>query len=395
MILKILAVYADGTTIEQYQSDGYYYNCEAEIEGCDPMDDGLDSSFITEGLGQELYEVTLDETEEEVVEEAEVIDGVSLPELEKPKGGYTEITETFGNNNIRTMGAGAWLSGIQAAGGSTQGISDLLFGDLYIDDFRTGYDKFMHKMIGTEYFESWVCKAHLTDQASEGLSQIKLPDGSIATTAHVTAQRRGPQPLLCDMQLEEPCPNDGECEDNLCVLDNEVMQAWEYIIEWTARAPADSALTPGISEDNVPYISFNVWLSCMSEECPSNVRSHTSSQQAAGDRWVPLYEMDGMTDGVIRLEPGQQDTDRYVTYSMYDYQYVHFDWAVAPQGVQWLEKADFATGRGFQPNGDARDIVVEVTDLSANPTSVLYEESQGSTSSMVSSTSSEVERSTI
>jgi len=409
-------LFEDGSTEEHYCSA----NCNTDKptvnkcttrsqEGCDAHGDGLNSSFITGELGREMYELDHGAEVTRTENAPYLITGEMVPNKVYTTATYYDTSNLEGGGKLDIDGdinglqldksfSGSersqdeWRGGFGeflGSIGTTLPIMRLLFPDRTTDIF-TSYDKWAHGLYGTEYFESLVCKGELTDQASEGLSQIKLQDGSIATTAHVTGQKRGPNALLCDLAAEEPCPNDGECDDGLCYLDKELMYAYEYIIEWAARSPADSALSPGINEANEPYVSFNVHIQCIEN-------SYGCPEEVDGNGWYPLYTSDFGSEGVIMLTPGQQDSDKIVTYSVYNYDKVKFDWFIAPEGVSFNSGGDIfgVADSGFGDGGQARDIESSIVDLGSSPSTVNYQESEVSTVNSVSSSNSEITRSTI
>ena len=200
--------------------------------------------------------------------------------------------------------AGAILESVQLAG-STQWLSDLVMGPERNVEIRERYDRAMSNWFTSEYFESVICKNQLPDVLpGQGLGQIIDSQGNPVTVAHITGQKHGPRPYMCDLDTENPCPEkDGvqsECVDMLCEIDDVPVEGYLYVIEWSVRAP-----TPLVLEDCTGLLD-----SCSQLEL--QVTLH-------GDESKNLYEDNWGSDHPIILDAGVQESDRIVTYSLNDY----------------------------------------------------------------------------
>ena len=139
--------------------------------------------------------------------------------------------------------------------------------------------------------------AHKTQVPGSSATFIEVAPGTVQFVGSVQAEKTPEAaPMLCSSELE--C-SVGECIDEICIEDDEVVFGTFYKITWSVSAPADEKHTPYVDENGMA-ISFNV--------------------QIDGDKKFFLYP--GDTAGLrstLRLENGASDRDTFVTYSTNDY----------------------------------------------------------------------------
>lgn len=139
---------------------------------------------------------------------------------------------------------------------SRQGISNLLFGKAFLNDWREKLDRnFAKAYLGSEYWASEIC-ANEFDVVGDSVAGIETAGGVFQFIGVAQGERAGGVPLLCD--------DTGKCRagtcrerDNVC-LDSAgdlIMQNF-YKITYSVRAPADVGLTPYDDEEGA--ISFNI-----------------------------------------------------------------------------------------------------------------------------------------
>ena len=241
--------------------------------------------------------------------------------------------------------AGAFLESIQMAG-STQWLSDLAFGEERSTLITDRYDRFMSNLFNTNYVSSLVCHGQLPDiLPGSGIGQVFDSQGNPVSVAGINAQKHGPQPYLCDLESEEVCPEDAECVNMVCEVDDEPLLGYLYVIEWSVRLPYPLM----VSSSYADYLGLQVRLD-----------DEKALYQDAYNSEYPIY-----------LEAGAQESDRIITYSVNDYNSV---------GIYFEQPIKSAMGSGTtafmarKTGGNGRDLsevtntIVEVS----SPTTFSY-----------------------
>ena len=139
---------------------------------------------------------------------------------------------------------------------SKQGISNLLFGKAFLNEWREEVDEaFARTYLGVDYWTSEICSDEF-DVVGESVVGIEAAEGVFQFIGTAQAEVAGSVPMLCDANKE--CKA-GTCRrrDNACVDSNDkVILEHFYKITYGVRAPTDERFTPYYDEDGV--ISFNI-----------------------------------------------------------------------------------------------------------------------------------------
>ncbi len=223
--------------------------------------------------------------------------------------------------------------------GSGQFFSNLLFGDLYIEQGVASWDRFWAgSVVGEEYWESLVCSWQFPDVQDQGVAFIETPAGTIQFVGHIEAEVSSEGPMLCSYNEEElaytSCPEGLRCVDEVCVdSEEEAVNAEMYKITWGVQAPMDEAFTPYVSEDGVA-ITYNILIGG-----PDLQSKNLAEAGVCGDNdpsCVRLYSYQGDSGFPLRLENGEADGATVVEWSTNtDYATVCIAWGKPPVTINY------------------------------------------------------------
>lgn len=291
----------NGEYVEVYNDGGTWKVCTSAQDGsqCDSQNDGLASNVLNEAEFGDLNIPT-------VPEAPTTNPGDTVAESQR-----IYSTGWGGRDGINWDAAIA--ESLQLAG-STQWLSDLVIGEDHRIQTRERYDRFMSNVFNTEYFSSAICSAQLPEVLpGQGLGQIIDSRGNPMTVAHITGQKHGPQIFMCDLESEEQCPMVGdvqsECVDMVCEIDDELVEGYLYVIEWSVRAPSPLVL----------------------ESCQHSINGCNDGLgiqiklDMGEDTEKRLYEDAYGSEYPLVLLPGAQESDRIITTSLVDYSTVTID----------------------------------------------------------------------
>ena len=209
------------------------------------------------------------------------------------KDGLQE-TQTANENNRFYTGRSdfAALGDLLANYKSRQAISNALFGDAFLNEWRESVDQFFaENYLGIDYWTSEICKDEF-DVVGDSVVGIETAEGIFQFLGSIQGERSEQVPLLCN--ATGGCQV-GSCRtaDNVCVdQNNEIIQQFFYKITYSVVAPSDIKLTPYYDEEGA--ISFNIIIS-------------------GPDKTAALFT------GFIELDNGASDRNVVVKYSPFTY----------------------------------------------------------------------------
>jgi hypothetical protein len=218
--------------------------------------------------------------------------------------------------------------------GSGTFFSNLLFPEKRAQAITRWDRYFAGSVLDENYWASFFCQAHYPDIQDSGFAMIETPSGTFQAVASIQAERTEVMPLLCELDTEVPCPDNGECVNDLCVDGNgDVMEGSFVIITWGVRAPADEEFTPYVNENGIA-ITHNIVLT--SGELESDCGKGATANGVFG-RCARLYSYDGDNSFPFRLKNGNSHgtTNAMWIRNNRAYDEVCIDWGAAPITINY------------------------------------------------------------
>ena len=181
-----------------------------------------------------------------------------------------------------------------------QSVSSWVFPETTKDMNRFASKTFDKVMLADYVVPALICdydQAQKTQSPGSSSTFIEVAPGTVQFTGSIQAEKTPhASPMLCDE--ERPC-SVGECINEICMEDEEILFGTFYKITWAVSAPQDEKHTPYLDENGVA-VSYNI--------------------QIQGDKNSWLYPGDKPgNEYTLKLDNSASDRDTFVTYSTKDY----------------------------------------------------------------------------